>query len=163
MNVALVSGKLVKKAIFTRANGKRAVRFSIENIVCSNWGNEVVQFKSVIYCVAFGGIARVVWYDINPGERIFVTGRLEWKPVDAQREDKNGVTYGVQSVVASDIVRMRGEPAIQPTWSPPDDPRPNPADQQEPAPVPPVRHSSTNAALVHSKANEALQNSRPSS
>ena len=109
INFALVSGRLIKKYLRTRGNGKKAVGFCIENVQYEHWGGEVVQFKNVIYCQAIGEIARLIWYTINVGERIFVEGKISWKPNAEDRPDRDGIPYGIQVVLVDDVIRMRGD------------------------------------------------------
>ncbi|MBM3274643.1 MAG: single-stranded DNA-binding protein [Candidatus Sericytochromatia bacterium] len=143
MNLAVVSGKIIKKALFKRSNGKNGLRFSIENIVVVPWGGERVQMKSVVYCSAFGPIAKGIWQGFNVGDRIFVTGRIEWIPSGAVKSEDEKHTYGVQSVVVSNAVAMRGDPPTQPTWPP--GPTPH-FDSASPTPHPPGVYKPTGVA-----------------
>lgn len=116
VNFALVSGTLIRKGLFNRTNGKKGVTFAIENVQFQRWGKEIVQFKNVVLCLAFGEIARLVWVNLNKGDRVFVQGSISWKGVEKEPDPNTGKTPGVQSVLVSDIIRMKGEDFRMPTW-----------------------------------------------
>lgn len=154
VNFALVSGTVIKKGLFDRRNGKKAVRFSVENIQVQKWGSELVQFKTVVYCIAFGEIARMVWTGINEGDRVFVQGSISWKPTGEMRSDLSGVPYGVQSVLVSDLIRMKGDDLRVPTWGATDVPDYKPSKPANPTyPEVPVGHmgDATSRATTDSK------------